>query len=224
MARPRRNLKSPRQLSSIQLTGEQDDPSDIHVDLSETGSFPLQAISNLDESHTRSRHSQSKSQSNSQSPSLGEDDCEYDSPLMDLQMDHMESQNVTRWKTFVMTLLLINAGLVTISTFEILRREEEAQFETAFFTAASTLSDASHYHAEALLDTLQTFSQTVTSYAIDTQVQWPFLTVPHFEQRASILREKSFLSLFAMAPFVTQNQTQNWELYSTHNQHSFSYK
>ena len=47
------------------------------------------------------------------------------------QIAHRETKKVTRWKTFVMTLLLINAGLVTISTFEFMRRQEEEEFQDA---------------------------------------------------------------------------------------------
>jgi len=44
-------------------------------------------------------------------------------------MAQYETQNVTRWKTFVMFLFLVNAALVIVSTFEFMRRSEEEDFE-----------------------------------------------------------------------------------------------
>ena len=135
-----------RQPSSIRVSRvEHDEPSDI--DLSVT-SHPVHAISDLDDDATSRADlqelgaidtSDSENISNnltnvyshSHSHTLPFHSSHHSQEDLHALMDDKDSQNVTRWKTFVMTLLLVNAGLVTIATFEVLRREEEAEFRTA---------------------------------------------------------------------------------------------
>ncbi|CAB9499073.1 Receptor-type guanylate cyclase gcy [Seminavis robusta] len=156
--------------------------------------------------------------SESQSPS---DDCSVGTAHSSVKVKRIakrETRKVTRWKTLVMTLLLINAGLVTISTFDFMRRQEEDEFQAAFYRAAKTVSDASHYHAHGLVDALRTFGDTTTSYALDTNVQWPRITMPHFERRAAAMRHNSFLNMFAVVPIVHAKDRADWEEYTEYTQ------
>lgn len=107
----KRTLKGMEAFSSIQLMSYQDDPSEIG-DLS-VSSHPLEPILDLDEEDDSNSSQSTREASLDNVPQLARNDT------------------VTRWKTFVMLLLLINAGLVTISTFEFMRREEEEEFENA---------------------------------------------------------------------------------------------
>ena len=69
-----------------------------------------------------------------------------------------------------------------------------------------------------MVDTLDTFSETITSYALDTGVQWPFLSVPHWERRASLVQHESFLQTFGVVPFIRSQERDAWERYSSFKQ------
>ena len=87
-----------------------------------------------------------------------------------------------------------------------------------FRRAAKTVTDASHYHAHFLVDTIETFSATITSYSLDTDVEWPFLSVPHWERRAAQVRYESFLQSFGLAPIIQDHDRDAWERYSSFKQ------
>lgn len=111
-------VRTPDDLSSIRVESEQEDPSEIN-NLSVSSHAFLEAFPERDDEDAASL-SPSHRSLNSESSSLGV-----------RQIAREETNNVSRWKTFVMLLLLVNAVLVTIATFAFMRREEEGHFEAA---------------------------------------------------------------------------------------------
>lgn len=111
-------VRTPDDLSSIRVELEQEDPSEID-NLSVSSHAFLEAFSERDDEDAASL-SHSLRSLHSESSSLGV-----------RQIAREETNNVSRWKTFVMLLLLVNAVLVTVATFAFMRREEEGHFEAA---------------------------------------------------------------------------------------------
>ena len=114
-----RRSKTPDDLSSIQLHhSELEDPSEI--DNLSVSSHPLETYSECDIEDDLSA-SQHSLQSEATSGASG---------LRQI-IAPKETKNVTRWKTFVMLLLLVNAALVITATYEVMRRDQEEDFRQA---------------------------------------------------------------------------------------------
>ena len=61
---------------------------------------------------------------------------------------------------------------------------------------------------------MHSFSTTITSYAIATRAQWPFVSLPHFEVRGTETNNLSNSILLSYAPYVPTNETDKWERYT----------
>ena len=114
-------------LSSIRVDFRQDDPSDMdNFSVSHGSHAFLEAFAEHDiEDDAVSRSSSSHSSSSHHSRHS------HDSTVGVRRIAHQETKNVSRWKTCVMLLLLVNAVLVTVATYEFLKKEEESYFEAA---------------------------------------------------------------------------------------------
>lgn len=88
-----------------------------------------------------------------------------------------------------------------------------------FDSAAKTVSDAAHYHAEALADSLEVLSDAVTAYSHDAGATWPYVTLPRFEQRIAPIRESGGMwDLAGFLPYVKTVQREYWETYAVQEQ------
>ena len=59
-------------------------------------------------------------------------------------------------------------------------------------------------------------SKAITSHALDSEMTWPNVTLPHFDTIAH--DERSRVEFIGFAPFVTPETRQGWEQYSVDNQ------
>ena len=50
-----------------------------------------------------------------------------------------------------------------------------------------------------------------TSYAEDQREQWPFVTLPDFQQRSATARKQSGALYFQVTPLVTNETRMQWE-------------
>jgi hypothetical protein len=87
-----------------------------------------------------------------------------------------------------------------------------------FTIAAMTVADASHYHLKSITDSMETLGETITAYCLDTGAEWPFVTLPGFEQRVGTIRRSSLLNLMGFLPLVETEQRELWELYALRRQ------
>lgn len=56
---------------------------------------------------------------------------------------------------------------------------------------------------------------TISSYSESSKAIWPFVTIPHFDARASAAESLSGVRLLAFAPVVTKQNKPAWEKYAT---------
>jgi len=80
------------------------------------------------------------------------------------------------------------------------------------------VSDSIHDRAKALTDSLTVLGDIVTSYAMDTNSEWPFITLPRFEDRIASVRKSSTLEVLGLSPVVHTMQREEWEAYSLQEQ------
>ena len=75
-----------------------------------------------------------------------------------------------------------------------------------------------HHEARNVFLTVQSFSTTITSYAISTRATFPFVSLPHFEVRGTELNDLSNSILLAYAPYVSSDLLFRWGIYSDYMQ------
>lgn len=92
-------------------------------------------------------------------------------------------------------------------------------YTSQFKSAAETVRDAAHYHARQLTDGLAVLGDIVTSYTLDARgVEWPFITLPRFEERVSAVRRSANLEILGFLPVVETMEREDWEAYSVQEQ------
>jgi hypothetical protein len=69
------------------------------------------------------------------------------------------------------------------------------------------------------LGAINSMATTITSYALDTNQTFPFVTIPHFEIRGSDLRVQANAAIIRWMPLVTDETRVAWEDYALANRH-----
>jgi hypothetical protein len=72
---------------------------------------------------------------------------------------------------------------------------------------------------ERRLEAIHTLATTVTSYALDAEKTFPFVTVPHFAMRGSDLRVQADALIVHWMPLVTDETREEWEAYTFENRY-----
>jgi hypothetical protein len=83
-----------------------------------------------------------------------------------------------------------------------------------YFLFANDLIKASELNVDAMFGTTESFSLAVTSYAVDNNLTWPFVTMPDWELKTNQARRTTGLETICLTPIVADDQTKEWETYS----------
>ena len=81
---------------------------------------------------------------------------------------------------------------------------------------AYEIADVSHVNAANVYGLMDSFSSTITSFALSSDSEWPYVTVPHFEVRGQKFFNVSSAQLLSFAPVVYDVEA--WNAYSVQNQ------
>ena len=76
---------------------------------------------------------------------------------------------------------------------------------------AVEIVDISHFEAQNIYGTIESFADTMTSFSIDTEVPWPFVDIPHFELRGRLNNALSKALMISYSPLVTMENRADWE-------------
>lgn len=130
-----------------------------------------------------------------------------------------ETRAVNRTKMLVLFVLFCAAAAVAIATYILARHSENQVFEQKFHDFAIEIEDLVHHEARNVFLTVQSFSTTITSYALASRAEWPFVSLPHFEQRGIEMNALSNSILLSFSPYVdTKLHEQRWGLYTSYMQ------
>jgi len=69
-----------------------------------------------------------------------------------------------------------------------------------------------------MIDSMTSRSESITSLVLATGMQWPFVTIPHFEIRGDRARKESLAETFGFSPLVSAADKDEWEAYTIQNQ------
>jgi hypothetical protein len=73
-------------------------------------------------------------------------------------------------------------------------------------------------HAANILSTVTGLSTTITSYVLDQNLTFPYVTIPHFEERAAGVLELSGAQDVSLCQIIQEDRRSEWESWSVQNQ------
>ncbi len=138
-----------------------------------------------------------------------------------------ESKQVFRLRVAVVMILVAAATAISLAVFFITKNAEEDEFSTQYsgvankildhfeeimieMSAVSGLAVAATTHAEQLTMLYDTLSeQFIEEFPID----WPFVTLPNFQERAGNVRSLSGAIYISINPIVQADELPLWESY-----------
>jgi hypothetical protein len=80
------------------------------------------------------------------------------------------------------------------------------------------MEDLIHDEARDVFATIANFATIITSEALATRAQWPFVSVPHFEVRGMELNSLSNSLMVGFSPLVQDDVREKWEVYANYMQ------
>jgi class 3 adenylate cyclase len=87
-----------------------------------------------------------------------------------------------------------------------------------FFNFSQEIVGQSENRAESMFSAVHSLSISLTSYALTNALDFPFVTLPHFELRVAESRALSGVEMIAFAPLVPKDRRKQWEGYAVRSQ------
>ncbi|CAB9499320.1 Receptor-type guanylate cyclase gcy [Seminavis robusta] len=128
-----------------------------------------------------------------------------------------ENRAVVWLRFLVMFLLIAVAALVSAGVFVYTRAKEKDDFEDAFYIHADQVTDAFRSAVERKLVAIGSLANAITTYALDSGSEFPFVTVSNFAVRGSDVRVLSDSLVIHWCPVVTEEKRPAWENYTMEN-------
>jgi hypothetical protein len=122
-----------------------------------------------------------------------------------------ESKEINILRVLVFGALFVAATAVSLIVYMIARNGESQDFESQFNGFAEQISVAFHQIARDKVGSLGPLRVAYTAVARDTGVQWPFVTLTSFQQRASTAKRLSGGLQLGVFPIVDDEDRPDWE-------------
>ena len=124
---------------------------------------------------------------------------------------HRETRNVMYLRLGLLLTLFVATSIVCTFVFIFVSEGENDEFEKAFVSYSTKLTETFQSIADRRLGAIAAFSTTITSFALATNSSWPFVTVPNFEAQARHIGKLANVEAVGFAPIVTAEKRQEWE-------------
>jgi hypothetical protein len=125
-----------------------------------------------------------------------------------------ETKAVNVLRVLVLALLFVMATLTSTGVYLYTSNDEKNSFEAGYQNNAERIIESFHDAVERRLGAISSMATSITSYAVDTNKTFPFVTIPNFELRGSDLRIQADASLIGWMPLVTDESRVDWEEYA----------
>lgn len=76
------------------------------------------------------------------------------------------------------------------------------------------IEEAALYHTKTVVASLENLALSVTSYAVDSDSEWPFVTMPHFEKITEYVLDEADMEFVGFSPVVHPEDKMRWASYS----------
>jgi class 3 adenylate cyclase len=126
-----------------------------------------------------------------------------------------ETRNVLFLRFFAFFILLLTSILVCLGVYFYTKRDEEEDFEYVYEASAERLIQSFHESVSRLLAGVDAGAVAITSYALDTGTNFPYVTVPDWELRAANTRVITKSITCQWFPLVQEEDRLGWEAFAT---------
>ncbi|CAB9497986.1 Receptor-type guanylate cyclase gcy [Seminavis robusta] len=113
-----------------------------------------------------------------------------------------DTHRLRLWRIVVTVVLLLTALAVTLTTYQLLRREQKQSFETAYDQFSRSVADAAVVQRRAIVDSLHAYASSVSLAAESTNQTWPFVRIPFFEEYGANFLRMSNSEISSFIPIV----------------------
>jgi len=134
-----------------------------------------------------------------------------------LTLSRQETRAVRILRVFVLLAMVGAALAVSILVYQYMKNDEEAALERNFFRLAQRVMDGFHANCRLRVQSMDSFATSLTTMAMATQQQWPFVTFPEFEAMGTQVRAIVGSDYLGLYLFVTREDRLEWEDYSVEN-------
>ena len=128
-----------------------------------------------------------------------------------------ETKAVIFLRIAFLALLVLTATVTSIAVYRFTRSSEKDAFEADYASNADRIITSFHDAIERRLGSIDALSTSLTSYALDRNQSFPFVTLPHFAARGSSARVQGDALVVHWMPLVTDNTRSDWEQYALAN-------
>ena len=120
-------------------------------------------------------------------------------------------------KVAVIALLVVTASIGTVLTNEYTRHQEDQRYKTSLKNHAFRLLEGFYALTDKRVAAAAQLSVAMTSHVLSSPtLQWPNVSMPHFEQRCAVPMYQSQASFVTFAPLLrTPTERYQWEQYAT---------
>jgi signal transduction histidine kinase/ActR/RegA family two-component response regulator len=140
-----------------------------------------------------------------------------DDELSHVEYAARETRTVNMLRAAVIVLLLTTATLACAGVFMLAWDAECKEYEQEYEDNAIRIIESFHGAVERKLGAVNTLATQITSYALETNKSFPFVTLPHFAVRGADLRIQANSVIVHWMPLVTDETRLEWEKYAMEN-------
>ncbi|CAB9521724.1 Receptor-type guanylate cyclase gcy [Seminavis robusta] len=136
----------------------------------------------------------------------------------DQSLAKRETKAISYLRLLVFFTIAAVATTVCVIMYQFASDSEEDRFESAFADHSTKVVDSFKTNAARRVKAIDTLSQAYTSHAISTGAEWPLVTLPDYERRASRIMDLAEVVAIFMFPIITNQTRGAWEEYALENQ------
>ena len=134
-------------------------------------------------------------------------------------LGNQETRAVKGLRILLLIVLILSAMVAAFGIYFYISNVEETTFEKNFQSSAHKVLESIGESLERTLKAFDGFAISIVSHARATNQSWPFVTMPDFTIRSAKVLSSSEATYLTVAPLVTQQEREQWELYSMQNDH-----
>ena len=128
-----------------------------------------------------------------------------------------ESRVLNGLRVAVILVLLITTAVVSVGVYQYTSKDQKEDFKSEFLGFADRIMDSFHTTVEHKLGAIDSFSVSITSFALHSGSNFPNVTIPDFEIRGASARVVADSTFIRWMPLVTREQRPGWEAYASQN-------
>mmetsp|Transcript_18031 Transcript_18031/g.27936 ORF Transcript_18031/g.27936 Transcript_18031/m.27936 type:complete len:1210 (-) Transcript_18031:105-3734(-) len=128
------------------------------------------------------------------------------------QLSRRETTAVFRLRVIVILILIAAATSVSITVYYVTRNAEKEEFETQYYGVADKIIQ-SFQEMMVEIAAVSGMAVAASGEVLGQKEQWPFVTIPNFQERAGNARTLSGAIYLSINPVVATDQLPDWEKY-----------